>query len=403
MDFTNLFDENSKSPAPAPAPTPRDESSATVAADPLYNVVADEKKEVTELDGTRKLKQDTVSQTCPSCGAPMVFDPESAGLKCPYCSTKRAIAATGAEEIGLTFGEDTARSWSEETRVFHCQTCGAETVLDRAEFATQCAFCGSPYVVSREDIEGIRPSAVVPFAFGKDKAGEHYKKWIKSRFYAPKAFKNLAAEKFSGVYSPSWTFDSVTRSTYNGVVGDYYYVTVGSGKNRHTERRIRWRSVSGSWARDFNDVLVPSGQKIDAASLAKIAPFPTENAVSYDPSFLAGYSAEHYSVDLEQGWQVAKDDMYDTVRGEIKRSLHCDVVQSLNVNTQFLANTFKYTMLPVYVTHCKYKKKDYTFFVNGTTGRTHGKHPISAGKVLLTVFGALLVIGAIVLAVCLSQ
>ena len=46
---------------------------------------------------------------------------------------------------------------------------------------------------------------------------------------------------------------------------------------------------------------------------------------------------------------------------------------------------------------CKHKEKIYRYIVNGRTGKSYGKYPLSPARVSLTVFGALAMIAGIVL------
>lgn len=62
-----------------------------------------------------------------------------------------------------------------------------------------------------------------------------------------------------------------------------------------------------------------------------------------------------------------------------------DVVGEFNVNTSYSGTRFNYTMLPVWVCGYKYRKRTYSFIVNGRTGKSTGKTPVSVPKVLLTI------------------
>ena len=54
--------------------------------------------------------------------------------------------------------------------------------------------------------------------------------------------------------------------------------------------------------------------------------------------------------------------------------------------------TFKYLMLPVWMSHYEYKNKTYHFMVNGQTGKVGGKTPLSFWQVLLAVIGSAAVV-----------
>ena len=148
-----------------------------------------QKKVYDTYGGEVKLLQDVEQDKCPNCGASLAFSPKSQKLYCDYCNNEFEIISQKSSEIVLDFSLDKHKKWNDETRVSHCDSCGAEFVFDKDEFAKLCPFCDSPSVTRIEDLEGIRPNAVVPFRLTKAQAKECYQKWIKRRVFAPSAFR----------------------------------------------------------------------------------------------------------------------------------------------------------------------------------------------------------------------
>ena len=70
-----------------------------------------------------------------------------------------------------------------------------------------------------------------------------------------------------------------------------------------------------------------------------------------------------------------------------------DVIGYLNVNTGYSDIRFNYTLLPMWLCGYKYRDKLYRFIVNGRTGKSTGKSPVSVVKVLITVAVALGLVG----------
>ena len=349
-----------------------------------------QKKVYDSYGGETKLIQDVEQDKCPNCGASVTFNPKTQKLFCQYCNSDFDIISQKSSERVLDFSLDKLVKWNDETRVSRCDSCGAEFVFDKDEFAKICPFCDSPSVTKIEDLEGIRPNAVVPFRLTNSEAKECYQKWIKRRIFAPNAFrKSHEDNKFKGMYSPSWTYDSKTSSYYRGTVGDYYYVTVGSGKNRHTVRRTRYRNVSGNHDAIFDDININSSRQINDKYFNKLKPFNTKDSVEYKRQFLAGYKAEHYKKSLNSGWAEALNVINSTIRSSIIASLHCDVVSHLNITTQYNDKTFKYVMLPIYITNHLFREKHYFTYINGTSGKTVGTAPVSAPKVVGFILGLL--------------
>ncbi|MCL2751320.1 MAG: hypothetical protein FWE62_01045 [Firmicutes bacterium] len=351
-----------------------------------------------DYGGEIKLVQEVKQESCPGCGSVLAFDPEKQALTCGHCGTRVDVAKLMAQERPLDFNVAGNRRWAADTRVFRCGACGAETVFQKTEFAKTCPFCDSTAITTIENLDGVRPDSVIPFRVTQEKAGQLYSAWAKKRLMAPKAFrKEHALESMKALYAPSWTFDSDTLSFYSGTVGDYYYVTVGSGNNRRTERRIRYRKVAGQYKMNFDDILINAGAQPDERSFKKVLPFSLKQAAQYNESFLAGFHAEHYKKDLSEGYNEARGVIDRVVRKSIITSLHCDVVSKLNINTRYSGETFKYLLLPFYICTHMYKHKAYRFFVNGETGSLTGTAPISSPKVAIVVAAVLAVLAGIIL------
>lgn len=336
---------------------------------------------------------------CINCGADMLYDPDKGKLACPYCdSTKDVVKSLAAERNYFTEKRD--GEVIEGTQTFACPNCGGEVVMENYVTATACPFCGATNIVKKENIPGLKPDSILPFALSQKKAADAGKAWIKKRIFAPsKAKKNFSPDRFNGVYSPAFSFTSFTNSTYSGRLGEYYYVTVGSGKNRHTERRTRWFDVSGRLDKVIPDMVIEASRQLNQEEMNKILPFDTGTAEAYKREYLAGFTAERYDTGLDDSFETAKGQMSDLIKQDILSRYKYDVIDHLNVNTQYSQVDFHYIMLPLWVCGYKFKDKLYRFIVNGRTGKSTGKYPVSPLRVAFTVFLGLAIVAAIVLLV----
>lgn len=342
---------------------------------------------------------------CKSCGANLEFDPDAASLQCPYCGFTEEIPQTEKQIQEYAYNERLAtksrKGYGEAKRVAKCKECQAETAVDPQTEATRCAYCDSPMVIedkrSLEDL--IQPEAVLPFKLEKPQAERAFHDWIKGLWFAPNALKRTKAlAKMHGVYRPYWTFDTHTANAYSGMRGDYYTVTVGSGKNRRQERRVRWTPVSGRFNRFFDDVLIDAGRGqswADDFDLGALKP--------YDPRLLAGYEAETYSVPLDQGWVNARKTIDAELHSDACRRIGGDTQRGVTVTTAYNAVTYKHVLLPLYCASYRYGKKAYAFQVNGQTGKVRGERPWSFWKIFFAVLGGLAIVGAIVWIVMKNQ
>ncbi len=343
---------------------------------------------------------ETDNYRCPSCGANMQYLPGKSLLHCEYCKTDVEISASGMiESKDLDFDDDTLR-WDNAVRTFSCVNCGAVIELEKTAISATCSYCGSPNVVEEKEIKGIKPHALLPFSFDKKIADDKYHKWVKGKLFCPGAFKkNVKLNSLKGVYTPCWSFDAATFSTYEGVVGDRYTVTVKTKDGYRTETRIRYRRVRGTHARQYLNIMIESSPNITQKEFTKLLPYNSQAAVTYDPKYLSGFSADHYDKGLQPSWMECKSIIDANIRKEIIAGCNCDVVQYLNISTKYSDKKYKYMLVPVYVGGSKFKDKLYNFFMNGITGRTTGKTPVSPLRVSIAVLIGIAVVGAIGIAI----
>lgn len=282
-----------------------------------------------------------------------------------------------------------------------CNACGA--VSTTAKLALSCPFCGAGQVVTIDATETIDPEAVLPFLVPREDAQAAIRKWIHALWFAPGALKRFAThDSIRGTYVPFWTYDSHTRTFYVGQRGEHYWVTESfstmvNGKSQRQTRRVRktrWHSASGQVERFFDDVLVPAVNHLPKRELANLEPWDLKALVPFEPSFLAGYEASHYEIDLARGFDLAKEAMDPVIHSDCCRDIGGDEQRVSSKKTAYSAITFKHVFLPVWVAAYRYRQKVYRVLINARTGEVTGERPWSAWKIC----GAILLVVAIVTA-----
>lgn len=357
-----------------------------------------------ETDGAPEVTEaQTLEQTdkkCPACGGTMDFDPKTSALLCPYCGNIVEIeegdsAPERAEELSFDEAEHTGNcDWGAEKRVVVCKSCGAETVYDASTVSGECPYCGSNQVMEAGDENILAPGGVCPFKVTPEEAGGRFLGWIRKKLFCPgSAKKNAKAGKMRGVYLPYWTFDADTDSTYTARYGIERVVRRG----KETRVVVDWHRTSGTYHEFINDQLVSGTEKHNGNLLSGIEPFDTENNVAYKPEYIAGFASERYSVGLRAAWEKAKSfiktRLLSHITTQIKKERHADRVDSVNVKTAYRNITYKYLMLPVWMSSFVYKGKVYQFMVNGQTGKVSGKAPVSPLRVAVAVFIGIVIVG----------
>lgn len=352
---------------------------------------------------------------CESCGSDLRFTPGQTVLKCDHCGNVQTIPqAARADKISallehdLRAGlrDDLPASTMADQQTTQCPNCGALVEFQGAEHATQCPFCATPVVVGTGTHRQFKPQAVLPFVLKESEARAAMVTWLGRLWFAPNGLVEYTRKgrALSGIYVPYWTFDADTRSRYSGKRGTYYYETrtvmveVNGRREARQEqvRRTRWQSVRGQVSRFFDDVVVLASRSLPLAYTEALAPWDLSHLQPYSADYLAGFTAEGYTVALADGSERAHEIMHDVIQGDIRRDIGGDEQQIDGVDTDYSAETFKHILLPIWMAAYKYNGRSYRFVVNGQTGKVKGERPWSIWKITFATIAAAIVIGTVV-------
>lgn len=328
---------------------------------------------------------------CQSCGAYLEFDPKTQQLKCDYCDSVEIIEVEHkAIEEHDFFSAPYAYGWDAVTTTLKCDSCGA-TISADVKIAGNCPFCNSPYVKELPaNPQIIRPETLVPFKIEENTAKQLFHDWIGKGFFRPSNLRKQSnLQLIKGIYTPFWTYDCSTYSTWTAQSGYYYYETetystYENGKRitkTRQVRKVRWVPSSGNRGGFYNDELIVASKGLDYHLVFKIYPFHLQNLLPYKPDYLSGWYAEEYAIDVRQGWEIAKDNVKVEERARCASDVPGDTHRFLRVNTTFDKIKYKHILLPIYVSSYHYKDKTYHFLINGQTGEVQGYAPISWLKV----------------------
>ena len=166
---------------------------------------------------------------------------------------------------------------------------------------------------------------------------------------------------------------------------------------------MRWRSVSGRVARFFDDVLVLASRTLPKRYTDALEPWDLSALEPYRPEFLAGFRAEGYQVELEDGFTEARAHMDNVIARDVRFDIGGDRQRIHDIDTTVRDVTFKHILLPVWLAAYKYRGETYRFVVNGRTGRVQGERPWSAWKIAIAVVLGLIVAGGIGYVIAISE
>lgn len=314
-----------------------------------------------------------VDYKCPSCGSGMTFDSATGSLSCSSCGRKEDIEQIPEPLIKQAYSEN-------EASEYHCNSCGAVIMTQLETAATVCSFCGSAVVLGDRLTGKLAPAMVIPFSISKEQAMKAFQKWCKRGLLTPKGFVTADRIKgITGLYVPFWLYElhNIVEAQGHGtkvrtyVSGDYRYT-----ETQHFDiyRKLRL---------NYKMVPVDASEKMNDQLMDKLEPFPYQQLKDFKTPYLAGYIAEKYSYDDGQLLPRAKDKIKQYIEASISSSV--SGYASYNFSNKNINNIFTnadYCLLPVWVVHYDFNKLEYTFAMNGQTGKVVGKPPISKAKVL---------------------
>ncbi len=340
---------------------------------------------------------------CNGCGGDLVYSPGVAKMECPYCGAEVDCPAPTGEVLEHDFESQLAllESGADTTVVTEvsCDACGAENQLEANLTSGDCAFCGTPFVQQPQAANIMRPQAVLPFAVTREEGRGHFREWINGLWFAPNKLKQFARdiEKLKGLYLPHWTYDSDTTTDYMGQRGihrtEYYTDSEG---NRQSRTTTDWYPAAGRVYLSHDDILVPASDTLPRKYVDELEPWDLPSLTPYEDAYLSGFQSESYTVDLRGGFNIAKDKMQPDIDQKIRWDIGGDDQRILSKTTYYSAITFKYILLPVWISAYRFKDKTYQFLINARTGEVQGEHPWSWIKITLAALAGIALIGTII-------
>ncbi|MES2387516.1 MAG: hypothetical protein V4543_05910 [Bacteroidota bacterium] len=316
--------------------------------------------------------------TCPSCSSELDYDPASKGLKCRSCGYKEAIAVTEGEAhlAENSYGEVEQEN-AYQTVGVTCAKCAAEFQMPDYTLSVDCPYCGSNTVVDfAARTHSLKPDAIVPFAIAREQMTDIVKKAVGSNPFVPaEAKKYMISGGIKGIYVPSYSFDFIAETEYEGKRGTKYTKT--DSKGNKTEE-IRWTNVSGQVDVKLDDLQFVSGKY---AALIEIEENQNKAMVPFEEKYLTGFLAEGHSVPLAKCFDNAKSLAVDEIEDAIETDIGGDEQQIDKWNAEYKNVKYRHFLYPFWVGDYAYNGKNFLFLISGMNGSAQIKVPISGWKV----------------------
>lgn len=326
---------------------------------------------------------------CPACGGALSFDSGLQKMKCPYCDTEFAVDALQELDEALenptpddmTWQTQAGGQWqageAETLRGYICQSCGGEILTDATTGATHCPFCGNPVVMTGQFAGDLKPDLVIPFQLDKEAAKAALAKHLSGKPLLPKVFKSEnKINEIKGVYVPFWLFDAEAEA-------DIRYratrVRVWSD-SRYDYTQTSHFSIHRAGTIGFAGVPVDGSTKMADDLMESIEPYDLSQAVDFQTAYLAGCLADKYDVTAQQSIQRANARIKTSTEENFARTVSgYTTVVPASSSVKLQNGTARYALYPVWLLTSTYKEKQYTFAMNGQTGKFVGDLPMDVG------------------------
>lgn len=275
---------------------------------------------------------------------------------------------------------------------YTCPSCGAEIITDANTAATHCVYCGNPTVLPGRLSGQLRPDYVIGFKLDKAAAEAAFKKHCEGKRLLPSDFTSQnRVEKISGVYVPFWLFDCEADAsmTYNAT----RVSTTRSGDYRITSTSHYMIRRDGDVR--FDKLPVDGSSKLDDTLMESIEPYDYSALAEFNPAYLSGYLADKYDVDAQAGMPRANERIKKSVDACFMSTVegYASVVPASS-NISLKNGAIHYALLPVWMLNTIYNGKMYTFAMNGQTGKMVGDLPIDRGKYWKWLLGGIAALAA---------
>lgn len=346
----------------------------------------------------------TMTYKCPCCGAALTFDGEEKKLVCDSCGTQfetdglAAAAQYESEDAGFEHIDWSVpgESGPAPAHVYTCQSCGAELVTDANTTATECAYCGSPIILTSNLSGGVQPEYVIPFKVTEERARQMFADYFHGKRLIPNVFERTRNRitEIRRLYVPFWLFScrADVNATYNAARISIH--THGDIE----ETRTRHYLVRRSGSLDFEGIPVDGSEKLDNRITESLEPYDFSEAIPFAPATLAGSLADKPDVSMDQCRERANERLHTSAQGAFRSTVvGFDMVNERSCSIHVTDGQAMPVLLPVWLIRTEKEEKNgkrtYTFAINGQTGKMTCDVPFSRSKAAKWFFGLTAAIG----------
>ena len=300
----------------------------------------------------------------------------------------------------MSWDENVGGEWQEGEdegiRVYSCNSCGGEIIVDETTAASNCPYCDNPVVMIGQFKGDLKPDYVIPFKVNKSQAKEALKKHLTGKLLLPKVFKDENhIEEIKGVYVPFWLFDADIDADMR-----YKGTKVRRWSNKdYNFVETSFYSIIRNGNLGFNLIPVDGSSKMPDDLMESIEPFEFKDAVDFNTAYLSGYLADKYDIDATASKKRANERVKKSTEDNFRKTVSgYNTVTCENSSINIKEGKINYALYPVWILTTKWKGENYIFAMNGQTGKFVGNMPTDWKAYRKYLFILTFVIGIIIYA-----
>jgi hypothetical protein len=95
-------------------------------------------------------------------------------------------------------------------------------------------------------------------------------------------------------------------------------------------------------------------------------------------------AAEIYTIGIDEAWKYAADiGLKKEIMDSTRQNEHADCYSDLRYSTEFYNVKFRYVLIPVWLSGCRYGGRIYNVAASGCNGTGHCRRPFSIAKLII--------------------
>lgn len=287
-----------------------------------------------------------------------------------------------ASYAGITFNSEEAS----HLKAYSCPSCGAQLICDENTAATRCPYCDNPTIVPAQFEGTLKPDYVIPFKKSKEDAINALNKFYNGKPFLPKEFINQNhIDEVKGIYVPFFLYDG-------NVDVDAVYHATQVNVFRHGDDEItetKHYNLIRKGRVNFERVPADASSKMKDDFMDAIEPFNYSDIVPFQLSYLPGYLADKYDVTSQENRHRVDLRMKNSTVDQVRRTtIGYSTATPMKEQLTLHPGKCSYAFLPVWILTTNWNGQIYQFAMNGQTGKIIGDNlPIDMKKAIFTFLG----------------